>query len=81
MLILTRKLGEAIVINNNVNIKVLSITGNQVKLGIEAPDRVTVHREEIYKRIQIENETASLALKEDLIEVAKILKSKRIEKN
>jgi carbon storage regulator len=74
-------LGEAIVINNNVNIKVLSITGNQVKLGIEAPDRVTVHREEIYKRIQIENETASLALKEDLIEVAKILKSKRIEKN
>ena len=80
MLILTRKLGEAIAIDNDIKITVLSISSNQVKLGIIAPDKVSVHREEIFKRIQEENESASLALKEDLFEVAKILKAKSIEK-
>lgn len=79
MLILTRKLGESITIDNDIKITVLGIYGKQVKLGILAPDRVSVHREEIFKRIQEENKIASLALKEDLFEVAKILKSKRIK--
>ncbi len=79
MLILTRKLGESITIDNDIKITVLGIYGKQVKLGILAPDRVSVHREEIFKRIQEENKFASLALKEDLFEVAKILKSKRIK--
>ena len=81
MLILTRKLGESITIDNEIKITVLGIYGKQVKLGILAPDRVSVHREEIFKRIQEENQSASLSLKEDLLEVAKILKSKRVKQN
>jgi carbon storage regulator len=79
VLILTRKLGESITIGDNVKITVLGIIGKQVKLGIIAPEKVSVHREEIYKKIQEENRHASLALKEDLQEVAKLLKSKRIK--
>ena len=79
MLILTRKLGESITIENDIKITVLGILGKQVKLGIVAPDKVSVHREEIFKRIQDENRSASLALKEDLREVANILKSKRLK--
>lgn len=51
MLILTRKIQEAIIINDNVTITVLSIRGNQVRLGIDAPREVQVHREEIYHKI------------------------------
>lgn len=79
MLILTRKLGESITIDNDIKITVLGIFGNQIKLGIVAPDKVSVHREEIFKRIQEENESASLAFKEDLFEVAEILKSRRLK--
>jgi carbon storage regulator len=78
VLILTRKLGESITIGDNIKITVLGINGKQVKLGILAPDKVSVHREEIYKKIQEENKHASLALKEDLLEVAKILKAKKL---
>ncbi len=79
MLILTRKLGESITIGDNIKITVLGINGKQVKLGILAPDKVSVHREEIYKKIQEENKHASLALKEDLLEVARILKTRKIK--
>jgi carbon storage regulator len=79
MLILTRKLGESITIENDIKITVLGILGKQVKLGIVAPDRVSVHREEIFKKIQEENKSASLALKEDLREVASILKSRHLK--
>jgi carbon storage regulator len=79
MLILTRKLGESITIENDIKITILGILGKQVKLGIIAPDKVSVHREEIFKRIQEENQSASLALKEDLREVANILKSRRLK--
>jgi carbon storage regulator len=79
VLILTRKLGESITIGDNIKITVLGIIGKQVKLGIIAPDKVSVHREEIYRKIQEENRHAALALKEDLQEVARILKSKRIK--
>lgn len=54
MLILTRRIGERIFINDNVTIRLLKINGNQVALGIEAPDDVRVHREEIYNLIQKE---------------------------
>jgi len=80
VLILTRKLGESITIGDNIKITVLGIIGKQVKLGIVAPDKVSVHREEVYKKIQEENRHASLALREDLLEVARILKSKRIKR-
>ena len=52
MLILTRRIGESIVIGKNVKVTVLSIKGNQVRLGIDAPRTISVHREEIYQRIQ-----------------------------
>lgn len=54
MLILTRRVGEALMINDDVTVVVLGTKGNQARIGIEAPDTVSVHREEIYKRIQAE---------------------------
>ena len=58
MLALTRKKGEALVINNNIEITVLEIRGDQIKLGITAPKDVPVYRKEVYLQIQKENEAA-----------------------
>jgi carbon storage regulator len=63
MLVLTRKLGENIRIGDSVKITVLEVRSGQVKLGIEAPPEVKVHREEIYARIQEENRRAQRAPK------------------
>lgn len=52
MLILTRRLNETLLIGDNIVVKVLGIKGNQVRIGIEAPRDVSVHREEIYQRIK-----------------------------
>ena len=60
MLILTRKLGESITIGDDVRITIIEVKGKQVKLGVEAPQQTTVHREEIYQRIQEENRMAAL---------------------
>ena len=54
MLILTRRVGESLVIGDNVNVTVLGVKGNQVRIGVNAPKDVAVHREEIYQRIQRE---------------------------
>lgn len=51
MLILTRRIGESVVIGNDIEITVLGVKGNQVRLGVNAPKNVSVHRDEIYKRI------------------------------
>ncbi|AMB79861.1 carbon storage regulator [Pseudomonas fragi] len=61
MLILARRVGETIRINNDISIQVLSVNGQQVKIGITAPTDVAVHREEIYLRIQAEREPKSAA--------------------
>ncbi len=58
MLILTRRIGETLIIGDDVNITVLGVKGNQVRLGINAPKDVSVHREEIYLRIQQEKEAS-----------------------
>ncbi len=59
MLVLTRRLGETIIINNNIKIKVVGIKKSQVKLAIEAPKEITIYREEIYEKIKQENLNAS----------------------
>ena len=56
MLILSRRVGEALIIDDDVKVHVLSISGNQVRIGIEAPKEVSVHREEVYQRIQQTND-------------------------
>ena len=56
MLALTRKKGESLVINNNIEITILDIRGDQIKIGIQAPKEVPVYRKEIYLQIQKENE-------------------------
>lgn len=58
MLILTRRVGETLVIGDNVTVTVLGVKGNQVRIGVNAPKDVAVHREEIYERIKREKETA-----------------------
>lgn len=58
MLILTRRIGETLMINDNIKVQVLGVNGSQIRLGIDAPKNVEVHREEIWKRIQAEKTTA-----------------------
>ena len=69
MLILTRKLGESITIGDAIKVTLLDCQGKQVRLGIVAPADVKVHREEVYAKIQEENQKAVTASKRDLIEV------------
>ncbi len=76
MLILTRKLGESITIGDNIKVTVLGVYGRQVRLGVDAPIDVIVHREEIYVKIQEENRKASKTLKDDIMSVVSSLKGK-----
>jgi carbon storage regulator len=59
MLILTRRVGETVVIGDDVTVTVLGVKGNQVRLGVNAPKEIAVHRQEIFERIQKEKEEAA----------------------
>lgn len=58
MLALTRKKGESLVINNNIEISILEVRGDQIKIGITAPKDVPIYRKEVYKQIQEENKAS-----------------------
>ena len=75
MLVLTRKLGESISIDDDIKIVVLQIKGRQVRLGIEAPRDTKIHREEVYLAIQEQNKAASESKPEEVKKVAKLLRA------
>ena len=76
MLILTRKVGEAIAINEHITVRLLEIKGGQIKLGVEAPPHVSVHREEVLTRIMEENRRAASGAPSDLDSIARLLEKK-----
>lgn len=76
MLILTRKVGEAIAINEHITVRLLEIKGSQIKLGVEAPPHITVHREEVLTRIMEENRRAAGGAPSDLDNLARLLEQK-----
>ena len=67
MLILTRRVGETIKIGENVDVTVLGIKGNQVRIGINAPKSVAVHREEIFRRIEAEKRAGNSITEDETI--------------
>ena len=76
MLVLTRKAGESIVIGSQIRITVLEMQGRQIRLGIEAPSEIPVHRGEVYERIKEENEQAAKAGADQLKVLSEAWKSK-----
>jgi carbon storage regulator len=76
MLVLTRKLGESIAIDDNIKIVVVQIKGKQVRLGIKAPKETKIHREEVYQAIQDQNTAASKSTPADLTKLSEDLKKK-----
>ena len=76
MLVLTRKLGEKIQIGDDISIVIMELKGKQVKLGIDAPSNIKVHREEIYQKIQDENIRASNIEITDFSELEKLIDKK-----
>ena len=80
MLVLTRRLGESIVVSDQIRITIVDIEGRQVKVGIQAPKDVTIFRQEVYDRIKKENINAAKATMDDIRKAAKMLKLEKKEK-
>lgn len=78
MLILTRKLGESIHIGDQIEVKIVAIDGDQIKLGINAPREIDVHRSEIYESIQkVNNQAVSEKLPEKILQAMKAMKKEK----
>ncbi len=74
MLVLTRKLGESIAIDDHIKIRVVQIKGKQVRLGIEAPKDTKIHREEVYLAIQTQNEESATSQPDSARAASELLK-------
>lgn len=74
MLVLTRKLGESIAIDDHIKIMVVQIKGKQVRLGIQAPKETKIHRQEVYEAIQDSNKEAAATSPKSVSQVAELLK-------
>lgn len=72
MLILTRRPGESLYLGDTIKLKVLSIQGKQIKLGLEVPEDMTVYREEVYLKIKEQNSLALQASEQDLLAAASL---------
>ena len=81
MLILTRKLGERITIGDDIVITLLEIKGAQIKLGIEAPQNISIHRQEIYEKIWAENMESSHVNESDLSRAASLYSKVSLKRN
>ncbi|PCJ41333.1 MAG: carbon storage regulator [Moraxellaceae bacterium] len=79
MLILTRRIGETIMIGDNVRITVLDVKGHQIRIGIDAPKEIAVHRSEIYDKIHNTNNTFNYADKEQDVAVDFVRKAPKIQ--
>jgi len=75
MLVLTRRAGESVMIGDNVTITVLEARGDVIRLGIQAPRDVQVHREEVYRELQAANREAASPTEDAVQAVAKMLRS------
>lgn len=77
MLVLARKINESIMIGDEIEVVVVDIKGDQIKLGIRAPRSVSVHRAEVYKEIQDQNKEAAKTTPQSLEGLGKLLKKKK----
>lgn len=77
MLVLTRKVDESIIIGDSIEVKILAADGNSIKIGIQAPRSVPVHRKEVYDEIMRENQSARQTAPEKLEIFKKLLKERK----
>lgn len=80
MLVLSRKRDESIIIGDEIEITVVDIRGEQIKIGVTAPKNVSIHRKEVYDAIQEENKAASRSNLQNLSGLVKVLKAKPANK-
>jgi len=78
MLVLSRKKDEVIVVGDDIEITLVDIRGDQVKIGVSAPRSVSIHRKEIYDAIQQENKAAAQASKQSVASLAEVLRKKEM---
>jgi carbon storage regulator len=81
MLVLTRKVNEGIHIGDDIFVRVVDVGRGTVRLGIDAPSHVPVHRQEIFERIQEQNLESSRGASEDILKVAEVLRKRGIEES
>ncbi|MCA9410751.1 MAG: carbon storage regulator CsrA [Candidatus Omnitrophica bacterium] len=79
MLVLSRKKDEVIMVGDDIEITLVDIRGDQVKIGVSAPRSVSIHRKEIYDAIQQENKAAAQASKQSVASLAEVLRKKEMQ--